>query len=107
MYIGYKSHYVLSYKLFHKEQIVNVCFIQRTNQLNPTLYDNVTSSLKRMHSLKRFAVFNKSLKYPLTRSLLLGALCNTSTTEVYISDRSLGKCTHKGWSGQHYIPFML
>ena len=65
-----------------------------TNQVDPALCDNVTSSLKRMHSLKRFAVFSKSLKYNLTKSLLLGPLCNTSTTEVYISDRTNGKCRH-------------
>ena len=59
------------------------------------MYENVTSYLNRMLSLKRFAVFNESSEYPLLRSLLLGALCNTSTTEVFISDRSSGKYTHK------------
>ena len=65
------------------------------NQVDPALYEKLTSSLKRMHSLKKFALFSKSLEYPLMKSLLLGILCNTSTTEVYISDRSAGKCIHK------------
>ena len=65
-----------------------------TNQVDPALYEILTFSLKRMHSLKRIAVFSRSLEYPLPRSLLLGALCNTSTTEVFISDRSAGKCTY-------------
>ena len=66
-----------------------------TNHVDPALYENLTSSLKRIHSLKRFAVFSWSLEYPLKRSLLLGTLCNNSTTEVFISDRSGCKCTHK------------
>ena len=49
-----------------------------------------------MYSLKRFAVFSWSWNYPLMRSLLLCALCNKNTTEVYICDGSIiGKCTHK------------
>ena len=66
-----------------------------TSEVDPALSKKLTFSLKEMHSLKRFNVFTRSLKYPLVRSLLLGALCNTSTTEVYISDRVVGKCTHK------------
>ena len=66
-----------------------------TNEVDPALYDNVTSSLKGMHSLKRFAVFRQSLEFPLTGSLLLGALRNRSTTEVYICDRYVGKCIQK------------
>ena len=62
-----------------------------TNQVDPALYEKLTSSLKRMHSLKRFALSSRSLEYPLMRSLLLGTLCNTSTTEVYINNRSVGK----------------
>ena len=65
-----------------------------TNQVDPALYETLTSSLRSMHSLKRFAVFSRSLEFPLMRSLLLGTLCNTSTTEVYISNRSAGKCTY-------------
>ena len=66
--------------------------------MDPALYDNdnVTSSLKGMHSLKRFVVFIESLEFSLMRSLLLGALCNRNTTEVFISERyvlkSFGKC---------------
>ena len=68
-----------------------------TNQVDPALYEQLTSSLEGMHSLKRFAVFSKSLEYPLLRSLLLGAT-------VYISDIYVGKCTHKVFNedGQHY-----
>ena len=66
-----------------------------TNQVDPALYEKLTSSLEVMHSLKRFAVLNESLEYPLMRSLLLGTLCNRSTTEVFISDRSFRKCTPK------------
>ena len=65
-----------------------------STQVNPALYETLTSSLRSMHSLKRFAVFSRSLEYPLMRSLLLGTLCNTSTTEVYISDKPFGKCTY-------------
>ena len=61
-----------------------------TNQVDPALYEKLTSSLKGMHSLKRFAVFRQSLEFPMMISLLLGTLCNTSTTEVFIS----GKCTY-------------
>ena len=79
-----------------------------TNQVDPALYDNVTSSLEGMHSLKKIAVFSWSLKYPFVRALLLGALCSKSTTEVYISNNFFGKFTHKSFDVcQHYIPFLL
>ena len=66
----------------------------RTIKRDRELLENVTSSLRRMHSLKSFAVWIKSLEYPWFRSLLVGALCNANTTEVYISNGSFGKCTH-------------
>ena len=65
------------------------------NQVDPALYEKLTSSLRRMHSLKRFAVFSRSMEFPLIKSLLLGTLCNTSTTEVYICDRYGSKCRHR------------
>ena len=65
-----------------------------TNQVDPALYEKLISSLKRMHSLERFAVFSRSWKYPLMRPLLLGTLCNKSTTEVFINNSSVRKCTH-------------
>ena len=62
-----------------------------TNQVDPALYETLTSSLEGMHLLKRFAVFSLPWNSPLMRSLLLGTLCNKSTTEVSISDKSAGK----------------
>ena len=69
------------------------CF-KGPSEIDPGLYENVASSLRRMHSLKRLLMFSEVMEYPLKRCLLLGALCNTSTTEVYITDNYLGKYTH-------------
>ena len=79
------------YKTF---QLLMLFVFKGTNQDDPAFYEKLTSSLKRMHSLKRFAVFSRSFECPLMRSLLLGTLCNKSTTEVFISNSSVCKCTH-------------
>ena len=49
------------------------------------MHESIKAALEKLPSLKRFCILCGDVRsFPLMRSLLLGALYNKSTTEVYI-----------------------